>query len=331
MKRSAIITGVNGQDGSWLSSRLLDLDYDVYGMVRRSATDKLWRLRHLGVLDNPNFHLVSGDMTDPASLNSLMEKYRPDECYNLAAQSFVGESFNSPISTCEITGMGVLNLLEAIRMHSPKTKFYQAGSSEQFGYDDWPAGMPMSEKTPFHPRSPYGCAKAFAHHVVQNYREAYGIFGCVGLLFNHESELRGEEFVTAKICKGAAEIYLGKRDSLALGNLEAKRDWGYAPDYVEGMRLMLQQDDPNDYVLATGKVHSIRDFCEAAFMHFGLPYENFVYTDDKFCRPTDVNYLLGDSTRALVSLNWMPKVLLQSMVEKMCDFWLNKISSRSMG
>jgi len=330
MSKTALITGCNGQDGAWLSKHLLELGYEVYGMIRRGATDKLWRLRHVGAIGNPNFHLVSGDLIDHASLGTLMSKYHPDECYNLGAQSFVGESFNSPIATCDVTGMGVLNLVEAIRVHSPETKVYQAGSSEQFGYDEWPAGKPMDERTPFHPRSPYGCAKTFAHHVVQNYREAYGIFGSVGLLFNHESELRGEEFVTAKICRGAVEVYLGMRHELALGNLEARRDWGYAPDYVRGMHLMLQHDKPDDFVLSTGEAHSIRDLCDRAFGFFGLDYEKHVVIDQQFVRPSDVNYLLGNSTKALSILGWEREVSFQGMVDRMCKFWLNRVSKRSI-
>ena len=322
----AFISGVNGQDGAWLARLLLDKNYDVYGMVRRSSTDKLWRLRYLNVLENSAFHIVSGDITDQTSLNRLIKEIQPDECYNLAAQSFVAESFHSPVSTCDITGMGVLHLLEAIRMHSPKTKIYQAGSSEQFGtaHENQKASW-LDESSHFSPRSPYAAAKIFAHNMVKVYRESYGIFGCVGLLFNHESELRGEEFVTTKVCKAAAEIAAGKRDSLALGNLEAYRDWGYAPDYVKGMWLMLQQAKCDDYVLATHKVNSIRDLCEAAFMHFGRLWEDYVVTDPQFNRPSDVPYLLGSPYKAKNVLGWEPTVTFDDMIDRMCNFWSKRV------
>jgi GDPmannose 4,6-dehydratase len=318
--KSCVITGVTGQDGAWLSNYLLSLDYKVFGMCRRSGTDKFWRLRHLNILDHPNFTLVSGDMTDQGSLNNVIQACMPDECYNLAAQSFVHESFNSPVSTDDINSGGVIRLLESIKRFSPSTRFYQAGSSEQFGYENWDKG-PMNEDTPFWPRSQYGASKACAHYNTRIYREAYGMFTSVGLLFNHESTLRGEEFVTTKICKAAAEIAAGQRDKLELGNLEASRDWGHSPDYVRAMHAMLQQDEPGDFVIATGEAHSIRDLCNIAFTFYGLSYEDYVVTSDANKRPADVGYLLGDATKAEVKLGWERFTSFEEMIINMCRFW----------
>jgi GDPmannose 4,6-dehydratase len=283
-------------------------------------------------LDDENFHLVSGDLTDPHSLDVLAEK-QFDEWYNLGAQSFVQESFNTPAATFEINAMGVVHSLEAIRKRSPKTRFYQAGTSEQFGHPRHLFVKPdttayMSEETEFHPRSPYGVSKVAAHHAVQVAREAYGVFGCVGILFNHESELRGEEFVTTKVCKAAVEIAAGRMDRLHLGNINARRDWGYSPDYVKAMCLMLLQDEPDDYVLATGQTRSIRELCEVAFKCVGLEksiWEYVAIDNDAYTRPADVEYLLGDSTKAREKLGWEPEISFEVMIKCMCDWWQGRL------
>lgn len=312
-------------DGAHMADMLLQKNYEVYGMYRRSATDKFSRLRYLNILDNKNFHLVSGDLCDSASINNMVENIIPNEVYHLGAMSFVKESFSSPIATMDINAMGTLRLLEAIRRFSPHARMYNAATSEMFGYETWSENTPMNEDTRFHPRSVYGVSKVSAFYSVQNYREAYNLHASNGILFNHSSELRGGEFVFAKICRGAAEIAAGEKKSLGLGRLDTKRDFGYSPDYVKAMHLMLQQKEPNDYVIGSGKTHSIRDLCESAFMHFGLLYEDYVYMDEKFCRPTDVGCLIADNTKARKKLGWEPTVSFDEMIHRICEFWKMKI------
>ena len=331
MKKKALVTGVTGMDGSHISQILLEKGYNVYGMWRRGATDKFQRLRYLGILDNDNFHLMSGDLTDSASINRIMEEVRPDEVYHLGAMSFVKESFISPLATMDINAMGTLRVLEAVRTYSISSKVYVAATSEMLGYDKWEKGVPMNENTPFHPRSPYGSSKIAAFYSAQNYREAYNMFICNGILFNHSSELRGEEFVFAKICKGATSIYLKKQEKLELGNIDTYRDVGYSPDYCKAMFLMLQNDIPDDYVVATGKAHSIRDLCEVAFSYYGLNYKDHVVKNIAFMRPSDVGYLLGDSSKARKVLKWKPKVEFKENVHNCCSFWLDKLSKGATG
>jgi GDPmannose 4,6-dehydratase len=317
--RTALVTGCTGQDGAWLSQLLLNKGYSVLGLYRRVANDTFGRLRELDLLDNANFQLVPGDVTDPTGINRLFSDYEIDEVYNLAAQSFVKESFNTPITTSIINGMGPAYILEAIRLFSPQTRFYQAGTSEEFGHADY--REPMNEETILHPRSPYGAAKVYAHHITRIYREAYGLFACVGLLFNHESIFRGEEFVTTKVCKGAAEIAHGKRSALQLGNLDARRDWGCAKDYVRAMHLMLQRPEPDDFVIATGESYSIRDLCQVAFEYFNLVWQDHVESDTAHTRPSDVNCLIGDASKAAMLLGWRPNIAFKDMIQEMCEYW----------
>ena len=316
MKR-ALITGVNGMDGSHLADLLLEKDYIVYGMERRSSVKNRINTGHLERQDN--FHFITADMTDQNSIYRALRSTEPDEVYNLAAQSFVGSSWNIPMQTSDVNGLGVLRMLEAIREYehdtSRKVKFYQASTSEMFGQM---VENPSKETTPFYPRSPYGVAKLYAYWMVKNYRESYDMFACNGILFNHESERRGIEFVTRKISDGVAKIKLDLADSISLGNLDAKRDWGYAPDYVEGMWLMMQQDEPDDFVLATGESHSIREFLDIAFDEIGIDnWENFVTQDPKFYRPAEVDVLRGDATKAKEILGWTPKTRFNELVRKM--------------
>ena len=300
MTRRALITGINGMDGSHLADLLLDKGYKVWGVERRSSTKNRTNTKHL----EGKITFVNGDMTDQNSLVRCLKESDPHEVYNLAAQSFVGESWNTPEYTSEVTGLGVLRMLEAIREYGKPVKFYQASSSEMFGRM---IENPAKESTPFYPRSPYGVAKLYGHWITKNYRESYDIFACSGILFNHESERRGVEFVTRKISDGVARIHLGLDDHISLGNLEAKRDWGYAPDYVEAMWLMLQQDSPNDYVIATGETHSIRDFLTHAFAHVGIDdWSGYIRQDPRFMRPAEVDVLRGDSSLAKKELNWTP-------------------------
>tara|TARA_R110001606_G_C15402375_1_gene653288 strand:+ start:10228 stop:11190 length:963 start_codon:yes stop_codon:yes gene_type:complete len=311
MTRRALITGINGMDGSHLADLLLDKGYQVWGVERRSSTKNRTNTKHL----EGKITFVNGDMTDQNSLVRCLKESDPHEVYNLAAQSFVGESWNTPEYTSEVTGLGVLRMLEAIREYGKPVKFYQASSSEMFGRM---IENPAKESTPFYPRSPYGVAKLYGHWITKNYRESYDIFACSGILFNHESERRGVEFVTRKISDGVARIHLGLDDHISLGNLEAKRDWGYAPDYVEAMWLMLQQDSPNDYVIATGETHSIRDFLTHAFAHIGIDdWSGYIRQDLRFMRPAEVDVLRGDSSLAKKELNWKPKVNFQELVKKM--------------
>ncbi|TAK13020.1 MAG: GDP-mannose 4,6-dehydratase [Anaerolineae bacterium] len=309
---AALITGVNGQDGSYLAELLLEKGYTVAGMVRRSSTRNYERIEHL--LDD--IDIIQGDLHDQSSLVDVMERVQPDEVYNLAAQSFVPTSWNQPVLTGEVSALGVTRLLEAIRLVKPAARFYQASSSELFGKV---REVPQNEDTPFYPRSPYGVAKVYAHWITVNYRESYGMHAASGILFNHESPRRGLDFVTRKITHGAARIRLGLQTELRLGNLEAKRDWGFAKDYVEAMWLMLQQEAAEDFVIGTGKAHSVREFCEAAFKHVGLNYEDYVVEDERFYRPAEVDLLLADPTRAKEKLGWQPRVSFSELVQMMVE------------
>jgi GDPmannose 4,6-dehydratase len=312
--KTALITGINGMDGSHLADFLLEKGYTVYGLERRSSGENRNNVSHIE--DKINF--IKGDLTDQNSLLRALKESQPDEVYNLAAQSFVGESWNTPEQTSDVTGLGVLRMLEAIREYgSDKIKFYQASSSEMFGRM---VENPARETTPFYPRSPYGVAKLYGHWITKNYRESYNMFACSGILFNHESERRGLEFVTRKITNGVAKIHLGLADHISLGNLDAKRDWGYAPDYVEAMWLMLQQDNPEDYVIATGDTWSIRDFLDEAFLVVGITdWESYIKIDPKFMRPAEVDILIGDYTKAKTELNWNPKTSFKDMVHVMVN------------
>lgn len=310
MKR-ALITGINGMDGSHLADLLLEKGYEVFGMERRSSQKNRTNTEHL----EGKIQFLSGDLSDQNSLIRCILQAQPDEVYNLASQSFVGESWNTPEQTSDITGLGVLRVLEAIRESNISAKFYQASSSEMFGRM---VENPAKETTPFYPRSPYGVAKLYGHWITKNYRESYDMFAVSGILFNHESERRGHEFVTRKITDGVARIHLGLADTLSLGNLDAKRDWGYAPDYVEAMWLMLQQDEPEDYVIATGKTTSIREFLDMAFSIVGIDdWSKHIVQDPRFMRPAEVDVLRGDYSKAQTGLGWRPRTSLKEMVEKM--------------
>ena len=311
--KTAFITGINGMDGSHLADLLLDKGYKVFGMERRSSSKNRTNTSHL----EGKITFLQGDLTDQNSLLRCLKESNPTEVYNLAAQSFVGESWNTPEHTSEVTGLGVLRILEAIREFNPKIKFYQASSSEMFGRM---VENPANENTPFYPRSPYGVSKLYGHWITKNYRESYNMFACSGILFNHESEKRGIEFVTRKISDGVARIKLGLADHISLGNLEAKRDWGYAPDYVEAMWLMLQQETPDDYVIATGNTYSIREFLDIAFNHIGINnWEPYIKQDPRFMRPAEVDVLRGNFNKAKENLDWMPKTSFVNLVKKMVD------------
>src|SRR2546421_12792658 len=299
MARRALITGITGQDGSYLAELLLSKGYEVHGMVRRSSEEKFERIAHL----KGRIQLHQGDLLDQFSLARLLSDVKPDEVYNLAAQSFVPTSWNQPVLTGEFTALGVTKMLEAMRYAAPKARFYQASSSEMFGKV---REVPQNENTPFYPRSPYGVAKAYGHFITVNYRESHGLFAVSGILFNHESPRRGLEFVTRKITDGVARIKLGLSDELRLGNLDAKRDWGFAGDYVEAMWRMLQQDEASDYVVATGEEHSVRECVEITFEHVGLDWERHVVTDPGLLRPAEVDHLVGDASRARAALGWEP-------------------------
>ena len=313
---TALITGVTGQDGAYLAQLLLGKGYRVVGLMRRSASSDVIgeRLRWLGILGH--VELVDGNLTDISSLIRIIQSTKPDEIYNLAAQSFVAASWQQPLLTGSVTALGAGNLLEAVRLVRPEARVYQASSSEMFGLIQEPV---QSEKTPFYPRSPYGVAKLYAHWMTVNYRESFGLHASSGILFNHESPLRGIEFVTRKVTDGVARIKLELATELPLGNLDATRDWGHARDYVRAMHLMLQQDKADDYVIATGVTTSIRDLCRIAFAHVGLDYEQYVKVDPRFIRPAEVDVLLGDSTKAQTKLNWKPKTTLAEMVAEMVD------------
>ncbi len=311
-KRTALITGITGQDGSYLAEFLLEKDYKVFGVMRRSSTPSIDRIKHI---DN-EIELVSGDLIDENSLISILKETQPDEVYNLAAQSFVPTSWTQPILTGEVTGLGVTRLLEAIRIVNPKIRFYQASSSEMFGHVQ---ETPQTEKTPFYPRSPYGVAKLYGHWITVNYRESYQMFATSGILFNHESPRRGLEFVTRKITYGVALIKNGLAQELRLGNLDAKRDWGFAGDYVEAMWLMLQQKEPRDYVVSTGETHTVKEFAEIAFNRAGLNWKDHVVVDPKFLRPAEVHLLLGNPAKAQKELKWKRKLSFKGLVELMVD------------
>jgi len=312
-KKTALITGVTGQDGSYLAELLLDKGYEVYGLVRRSSTETGSRISHL----EGKLKLIQGDLLDQHSLDEAIRETQPDEVYNLAAQSFVPTSWNQPVLTGEYTGLGVTKVLEAIHHYGKKTtRFYQASSSEMFGKVK---EMPQSEETPFYPRSPYGVAKVYGHYITVNYRESYDMFAVSGILFNHESPRRGLEFVTRKITNTVAKIKLDMASELRLGNLESKRDWGFAADYVEAMWLMLQQDKPDDYVVGTGETHSVKEFCQVAFKHVGLDYKEYVKVDKKFWRPAEVDLLIADPSKAKKKLGWEPKVKFDELVKMMVD------------
>lgn len=315
----ALITGITGQDGSYLAEFLLAKGYEVYGIIRRSSSFNTARID--GIYQDPHtlgakLHLAYGDLNDASSLNRIIRTVRPDEIYNLGAQSHVRVSFDIPEYTAEITALGTVRLLEAIRESGLKPRFYQASSSEMFGKVQ---EVPQRETTPFYPRSPYGAAKVYAHWITVNYREAYDLFACSGILFNHESPRRGETFVTRKITKAAARIKLGLQRELFLGNLDAKRDWGYAGDYVEAMWLMLQQDRPDDYVVATGETHTVREFLDVAFGHLGLDWQRHVQIDPRYYRPTEVDLLIGDASKARRELGWKPTVDFHQLAVMMVD------------
>ena len=331
--KKAIVTGITGQDGAYLAQLLLEKNYIVYGTYRRTSSVNFWRLNELGLEDHPNLHLIEYDLIDLGTSISIIQKYQPDEIYNLAAQSFVGVSFEQPNATAQITGVGALNLLEAIRLINPKIKFYQASTSEMFGKVQ---AIPQNENTLFYPRSPYGVSKLFAHWMTINYRESYGIFGSSGILFNHESPLRGKEFVTRKITDAVAKIRLGKLNSLELGNIDAKRDWGFAKEYVEGMWRILQANEPDNFVLSTNRALTVRDFVDMAFKCAGISIEfqgselNEVAIDistgktvmrinPQFYRPAEVEFLIGDPSKAKAILGWEATTTLEELCRMMVD------------
>jgi GDPmannose 4,6-dehydratase len=316
---TAIVTGITGQDGSYLAEFLLEKGYEVIGMVRRSSTVTFERIQHF----QDDVTIIQGDLHDQSSLVDVVERYRPDEVYNLAAQSFVPTSWNQPVLTGEVTALGVTRLLEAIRLINPEARFYQASSSEMFGKV---VEVPQTERTPFHPRSPYGVAKVYGHWITVNYRESYDLYAVSGILFNHESPRRGLEFVTRKITYGVSRIKLGLTKELRLGNLDAQRDWGYAGDYVEAMWLMLQQDTPKDFVIGTGKTHSVRDLCKYAFDYVGLDYQDFVVQDPRFYRPAEVDLLVSNPSNAFTDLKWRPKVSFEELVQMMVDADLKRLA-----
>jgi GDPmannose 4,6-dehydratase len=317
--KKALITGITGQDGSYLAEFLLEKGYSVHGMVRRSSSQRFDRIQH--IFDR--VELIEGDLTDQSSLDGAIKAIAPDEVYNLASQSFVPTSWNQPVLTADVTGTGVTRILEAIRKHKPDARFYQASTSEMFGKVQ---ETPQNERTPFYPRSPYGVAKVYAHWITINYRESYNFFACSGICFNHESPRRGLEFISRKVTDGVARIKLGLADQLRLGNLDARRDWGFAGDYVEAMWLMLQQDQPEDYVIATGESHSVRDLVEIAFGYVGLPVEPYVVVDSKFFRPAEVDLLIGDASQARARLGWQPAVSFREMIHMMVDADLKRLA-----
>ena len=321
MSKNALITGITGQDGAYLAAVLLDKGYRVCGLQTRRGSDTLWRLRHLEVLER--IELIDGDVTDPSSLVRAVERAEPGEVYHLAAQSFVATSWDQPQLTAQVTGVGALNMLEAVRQANPAIRFYQASSSEMFGQVK---GDPQNEETAFHPRSPYAVAKLFAHWITINYRESFGMHTTSGILFNHESPLRGLEFVTRKVTDAVARIKLGHQDEVRLGNLEARRDWGFAGDYVEAMWLMLQQEQPGDFVIATGNTTTVREMCRLAFAAAGLDYEPHVKVDPAFYRPAEVDVLRGDYSKAERLLGWKPRVSLEEMIGRMVEADLKRVS-----
>jgi len=331
--KKCLITGVTGQDGAYLARLMLGKDYEVYGTYRRTSSVNFWRMEELGIADHPRLKLVEYDLTDLGGNITMLMKVQPDEIYNLAAQSYVGVSFDQPVTTAQITALGALHLLEAIRIVNPKIRFYQASTSEMFGKVQ---AVPQDESTPFYPRSPYGVSKLYAHWITVNYRESYGIFGCSGILFNHESPLRGREFVTRKITDSVAKIKLGKQESLELGNLDAGRDWGYAEEYVDGMYRMVQADEPATFVLATGRAETVRDFATMAFRAVEIDLEwkgqgtgergidrasgkVLVRVNPRFYRPAEVDLLMGNPAKAKARLHWEPKTTLEQLCRMMVD------------
>ena len=331
MTKKALITGITGQDGSYLAELLLGKGYEVHGIIRRTSTFNIERLDAIYCaldLDKTKFFLHYGDLSDGTALTRLIQEIKPEEVYNLAAQSHVRVSFDSPEYTADITGTGTVRLLEAIRLTGIRPRFYQASSSEMFGKV---REIPQTEKTPFHPRSPYACAKVFSYYITVNYRESYGMHVSNGILFNHESPRRGETFVTRKITRAVAQIKAGLREKLPLGNLDAKRDWGYAKEFVEAMWLMLQQEEPDDYVIATGETHSIRDFLEVAFGHVNLDWQKYVEVDPRLYRPAEVEYLIGDYTKARTKLGWEPKTKFADLVKLMVEADLRQLTETREG
>jgi GDPmannose 4,6-dehydratase len=318
---TALITGITGQDGSYLAEFLLEKEYNIVGMVRRSSTVTFDRISHI----QDRITIVQGDLHDQTSLVNLIEEHQPDEVFNLGAQSFVPTSWNQPVLTGEVTGLGVTRLLDAIRIAAPKTRFYQASSSEMFGKVQ---EVPQRESTPLYPRSPYGVAKVYGHWITINYRESYDLYAVSGILFNHESPRRGLEFVTRKISDGVARIKFGLAEELRLGNLDARRDWGFAGDYVIAMWLMLQQDTAEDFVVGTGETHAVREFCEIAFGHVGLDYNDYVKIDEKFHRPAEVDLLVSDPSKAMAKLQWEPEVDFNTLVTMMVDSDLDLIKKK---
>ena len=319
MSKRALITGITGQDGSYLAELLLSKDYEVYGIIRRASSFNTHRLDH--IYQDPHqkgarLHLIYGDLSDASSLQGIINEVKPDEVYNLAAQSHVRVSFDIPEYTADVTGSGSIRLLEAIRKSGLKTRYYQASSSEMFGKVQ---AVPQTEETPFYPRSPYACAKLYSHWITKNYRESYDMYACSGILFNHESPRRGETFVTRKITRAVARIQAGVQDKLYLGNIDAKRDWGFAKEYVEAMWLMLQQDEADDYVIATNETHTIREFLEEAFGHVNLKWEDYVEFDERYNRPAEVDLLIGDPAKAKAKLGWEPKTKFKELVQIMVD------------
>ncbi len=319
--KKALITGITGQDGSYLAEFLLEKDYEVYGMVRRSSTVNYERISHI----QERLILIQGDLLDQNSLIEALRISEPDEVYNLGAQSFVPTSWNQPVLTGEFTALGVTRMLEAIRTVNPRIRFYQASSSEMFGKIQ---ETPQNEKTPFYPRSPYGVAKVYGHWITVNYRESYTIFCCSGILFNHESPRRGFEFVSRKVTSAAAKIKLGLQKELKMGNLDARRDWGFAGDYAEAMWLMLQQDKPEDYVIATGISHSVKELIQVTFAHLGLDWMDYVKIDPKLLRPAEVDYLVGDAKKAKAKLGWQPRVTFEELIKMMTDYDLRQNQPR---
>ncbi len=320
--KSALITGITGQDGAYLAKLLLDKGYKVYGLIARRATSTTWRLRFLGIENE--VELINGDLTDLPSIVRAINKAKPTEVYNLGAQSFVGTSWQQTVTTVQSTGVGVLHVLEAIRLTDLSIRFYQASSSEMFGLIQEPM---QSESTPFYPRSPYGVSKLFGHWMTVNYRESFNLFACSGILFNHESPIRGIEFVTRKVTDAVARIKLGKQQDLKLGNIDAKRDWGFAGDYVQAMWLMLQQDKADDYVVATGRTTTVRDMCRSAFAYVNLNYEDYVIIDPAFYRPAEVEVLLGNPEKAKNVLGWEAKTSLNTLIEMMVDADLTRVKA----
>jgi len=318
--KKALITGITGQDGSYLAEHLLEKGYKVYGMVRRSSVENYERVEHI----RDQLLFVQGDLSDQSSLDEAIKLVQPDEVYNLAAQSFVPTSWNQPVLTADIDGLGVTRILESIRKHKSDARFYQASSSEMFGKV---TEVPQTERTPFYPRSPYGVSKVYGHYITVNYRESYGLHSYSGICFNHESPRRGLEFVSRKVTDGVARIKMGLAKSLPMGNLDAKRDWGFAGDYVKAMWLMLQQDHPEDYVISTGQTHSVKELAQIAFEYVGLDWEKYVVLDKKLLRPAEVDFLVGDASKARTHLGWKPEVTFKGLIEMMVDADLRRLRS----